>query len=35
MLADLRDIDFVLYEQMEADRLTSGDRSGKFNTKTV
>ncbi|MBW2429008.1 MAG: acyl-CoA dehydrogenase, partial [Deltaproteobacteria bacterium] len=34
VIADRRDIDFVLYEQMKADELTKIDRYQDFNKKT-
>ena len=34
LIADRRDIDFVLYEQLKADELTQNDRYNDFNKKT-
>jgi len=34
MIADRRDIDFVLYEQLKTDAMTSLDKFKDFNEKT-
>ena len=34
MIADRRDIDFVLYEQLKADEMTSLEKYSDFNKKT-
>ena len=34
MIADRRDIDFVLYEQLKAEEITQIDRYQDFNKKT-
>ena len=34
MIADRRDIDFVLYEQFKTDKITSLDKYKDFNKKT-
>ena len=34
VIADRRDIDFVLYEQFNAEELTKHDKFAEFNKKT-
>ena len=35
LLADRRDVDFVLHEQLKVDELSNHDRFAEFNKKTV
>ena len=35
VIADRRDIDFVLFEQLEAERLAENELYGDFNRKTI
>lgn len=35
VIADRRDVDFVLHEQLEVEKLAAHERFAEFNKKTV